>query len=353
MAEYIKRIRTKNGDKQIDYEAIGNPPNIPQKMKYGESVWFGDSMTNGTANDNYSFVDIAKESGLFKKVTKVAHGGTIGPYGSDTEYNLLGAIPLFKNEIKAADKVFLEYCTNDLIAAMSGAVQLGTISDTSDKTTICGYLRKAIEMIYALNVNAEIVFLTLTGDKRIMEKFAENFSKDENEKNIVLNSIIEWNTVVVSILMEYGIKVIGLYDDTNHNEITMPKRLGSDGQHPNTAMYKMFFKNIINSMDTSRPVIPYKEEKILIVNIKANWSVDGTCTSSMGSKAINDEYKKGRVPVFYFTGDVNMQLIPQQIHDDGALFTNLQVEEGVLKESKVIVLPDKNVIMTIEPVTLA
>lgn len=33
MAKFIKRIRTKDGDKQIDYEAIGNPPNIPKEIK--------------------------------------------------------------------------------------------------------------------------------------------------------------------------------------------------------------------------------------------------------------------------------------------------------------------------------
>ena len=41
MADYIKKIRTKDGDKQIDYEALANKPNSlpnPNKIKFTGSV---------------------------------------------------------------------------------------------------------------------------------------------------------------------------------------------------------------------------------------------------------------------------------------------------------------------------
>lgn len=129
--------------------------------KYGKLVVFGDSICDGTSNANYrSFVDVLGESGAFESVVKAGmNSATIGPYNVGTVangYDLCSQIETYRTDVANADIIICEYGSNDVGAVQAGNVQMGTASDTSAETTVCGYMQKAIDRIRELNPDVTI-----------------------------------------------------------------------------------------------------------------------------------------------------------------------------------------------------
>lgn len=71
MADYVKKIRTSNGDKQIDYEALANLPTIPS---------VDTSLTNeGAAADSKATGDaISLVNARVDNLTSLPEGSTTG-----------------------------------------------------------------------------------------------------------------------------------------------------------------------------------------------------------------------------------------------------------------------------------
>ena len=78
MSDYIKKIRTKDGDKQIDYESLANLPSF--KTINGESILGSGDIkveTESDENQNVNLSDYAKNSDLAKKQDKLVSGTNI------------------------------------------------------------------------------------------------------------------------------------------------------------------------------------------------------------------------------------------------------------------------------------
>jgi lysophospholipase L1-like esterase len=133
------------------------------KQKYGKLVVFGDSVGQGEDNDNYSYVDILRESGMFSSVVKAcASGACIGSYSLAAPidaYSLVNQIERYSSDVADADVVICEYGGNDVFALLSGNIQIGSTTDSITSNTICGNIKKAISRIYELNPNVMIQWL--------------------------------------------------------------------------------------------------------------------------------------------------------------------------------------------------
>lgn len=72
MADYIKRIRTNSGDKQLDWDAIGNPPAVENEYKENTNPISGlgvkDAVKKLAPNENtitYDDIDTTFASGVY------------------------------------------------------------------------------------------------------------------------------------------------------------------------------------------------------------------------------------------------------------------------------------------------
>lgn len=107
MSDYIKKIRTKDGDKQIDYEALANLPKF--KTINGESI-LGDGnleLEKGNSNSNsQDLSDYAKKIDLASKQDNLVSGKNIKTINGDS---ILGSgnIELQNNPIKGLNVLCL------------------------------------------------------------------------------------------------------------------------------------------------------------------------------------------------------------------------------------------------------
>ena len=116
MSDYIKKIRTKDGDKQIDYGSLANLPSF--KTINGESIiGSGDIKveTESDENQNVNLSDYAKNSDLAKKQYKLVSGTNIKSINGES---ILGSgdIKLNASSIKGLNVL----CLGDSITAGQG-----------------------------------------------------------------------------------------------------------------------------------------------------------------------------------------------------------------------------------------
>lgn len=223
-----------DGNVHLTPDSIG----ADTKKKYGKLVVFGDSLGQGVNNDNYSFVDILSESGVFESVTKCcASGATIGPYPIDsaaTGYSLIDQIEAYSADVASADIIMLEYGGNDAGAVLAGNVAMGTADDTATTTTVCGYTRQALDRIRALNADARIIWLVCAWNnfEYIRDKVGADFADAE----------LLFEATSMRLARPYLSCVIPVMDTLSASGIS------SDGVHPNTDGHQYIADKILHNM---------------------------------------------------------------------------------------------------------
>lgn len=231
-----------------------NTDNLPEtvanfatasKQKYGKLVVFGDSIGEGANNDNYSYVDMLRESGLFTSVIKACvSGATIGPYQTDSNangYDLLSQIERYASDIQDADMFILEYGGNDVNAVINGTVQMGTVYDDKTVTTVCGYVQKALERLYELNQNASFHWVN------IMPTDWDHVNANTNN-DFADNAMLFMATTIRKCSNAGGFIIHAPYFSYPY--------LSSDYLHPNTAGHKHITALILNGLFGNNYVFP-------------------------------------------------------------------------------------------------
>lgn len=219
--------------------------NLPGAQKYGKLVVFGDSVGEGANNDNYSYVDMLGESGLFSSVVNACVGGaTVGSYQSEASasgYDLISQIERYVSDIRDADIILLEYGGNDVGAVMNGTVQMGTVYDDKTATTVCGCVQKALERIYELNPSAKVhwVNVMLTDWDRTNMVFGDDFAD-----NVMLFMATALRKCAID-----GMYIIQAPFAAYHY-------ISSDNLHPNTAGHKYITALILNGLFGNNYVFP-------------------------------------------------------------------------------------------------
>ena len=255
-----------NGNVQLTPDDIG----ADTKKKYGKLVVFGDSLGQGVNNDNYSFADILSESGAFERVTKCCVGSaTIGPYQVDSAaagYSLIEQIETYSSDVSAADIIMLEYGANDVFAVLEGNVTMGTSDDTSATTTVCGYTKKALERIRALNADARIIWLTYAWNNF-------EYLRDNRDTNFADVELI-FEITAMRLARPYLASVIPITEGLSASDIT------SDKMHPNTEGHKYIANKILHNMFASADFPRLFRPMYLTGDIATsrNLSLDGSFT---------------------------------------------------------------------------
>lgn len=253
------------------------------KTRYGKAVFFGDSLSVGSSNNDYSFVDVLSESGMFESVTKCAYGGaTIGPYSrySDAnDYCLINQITRYETDIQNANIVFLEYGANDYSAVLAGNVWPGFDTHSATDTTICGYLKSALNAIQAINPKARLVWLAFTRWHGGMSVGVEDrFDED---------MLLYFEASVYRVVRSYHCGIIDITAEYKGDEF-----FASDGAHPNTEGHTLIAQNILSNLfKTSEYPRLFKQVNFAVAS-------DGTVTADSDRQLIYVLLEAGAVDVF-------------------------------------------------------
>lgn len=323
MAQYISQIQT-------------------AQAKYGKSVWIGDSIGQGYNNSDYSYIDVADESGMFAEVIKYSVGGaTLGPYNTAEiadGYSGYEQVMSHQADITDADMVFLQFCANDLQSIMGGAITAGTSADGSETNSICGYVRKIISKIYEINPLARIYYLNLCDTQRIIDMVADAYSNyfEKNswgtfDKDAMRSAWIDWQANVIPTIQEYGVQVINILEDIGLNSVTMTLITTDDYIHPNNAGHKRIFDVIVARIDTqtSGKNTPQSVDEtgstqlqlVRLTNISPDMT---TATSSKSSQEIYQDYLNGIITAVQIPATGNAVIMSQYTQDQiAALFLNM------------------------------
>ena len=233
------------------------------------AVFIGDSTSQGYDNDDYSFVDIFEENGDFSGVTKLAVGGaTLGPYQIVSEasgYSCLEQIQANESAISDANFCFLQFCDNDVKCLVSKNVQIGTPSDTSTTTTVCGYLKKCIELLYTYNPTISIVFINLATNESVIDMMWDNEVDSDADKYKFYHKV--WNLSIADVLEQYNIPMINIFDWTgiNANNFSNYTVHTEDGTHLNTAGNTLAYYRIKNALwNESEKSYPTQPKNLII-----------------------------------------------------------------------------------------
>ena len=233
------------------------------------AVFIGDSTSQGYDNDDYSFVDIFEENGDFSGVTKLAVGGaTLGPYQIVSEasgYSCLEQIQAHESEISGANFCFLQFCANDVKCLVSKNIQIGTPSDASTMTTVCGYLKKCIELLYAYNPTISIVFINLATNESVIDMMWDDEVDSDADKYKFYHKV--WNLSIADVLEQYNIPMINIFDWTgiNANNFSNYTVHTEDGTHLNTAGNTLAYYRIKNALwNESEKSYPTQPKNLII-----------------------------------------------------------------------------------------
>lgn len=231
---------------------------------YGNAVFFGDSVPAGAANEGgRSYVDILSESGIFTSVTKLAYSGaTIGPYSYDdttNSYCLINQIENNQAAVRNAEIIFCHYEGNDVNALLNGRVLPGTIDDTVDHATLCGYTKKAIERIYQLNPTVRIIWLAVAQhDYAMLRRWCPIGS--DNERDV--DGYILFHATALQVARMYSVSIIDAIENFNYGAMT-----GSDGSHPGPLGHQCIAENILHNMfRTTHYIVPERPVRMTLTN---------------------------------------------------------------------------------------
>lgn len=207
---------------------------------YGRAVFFGDSLAYGEGNGGRSYIDVLSESGIFEDVKKHAYSGaTIGPYASDTtisEYCLINQIERYTSDVQNADIVFCQYQANDVNAVVSERVSMGTGYDDDTATTVCGYTRKAINRIYALNPSVRIIWLS-----SVRNDYAILYNNYHSNMDYLDASVL-FEATVYQMIRTLGVSIIDACESFNWIPVS------STDSHPNNDGHIAIAENVLHNM---------------------------------------------------------------------------------------------------------
>lgn len=192
------------------YTAISNIPNIWKNKKV---CVFGDSIGVGYNNNNYSFVDILSESGIFASVHKNCLSGS-------TTATLNARLQESSTEVANADIIFCEYQGNDVSGIISG--ELTTSQLVTAVRTCNTYIRN-------LNTTCLIVWLPLT---------VLHFDKVGGTNASYYKA---WASALYPVFAELGISILPIYDTLVAGHAL------SDGRHPNNVGHQVIANLIMQT----------------------------------------------------------------------------------------------------------
>ena len=226
------------------YSALGYIPAKPEN--YGKLIVFGDSLGTGTNNENYSFVDILGESGKFSNVVKACvSGATIGPYPIDpaaSGYDLISQIERYSDDLADADIIMLEYGGNDTGAYLNGLIEMGTVSDESTATTVCGYMKAVLASIKEINSTARIIWLPFAWNSHAYIASAVDMN--------YADAVMLFEGTAMRIARPFLSALIPIMAGLTDVDIS------SDGMHPNTSGHRKIADKILASMHSSADFPP-------------------------------------------------------------------------------------------------
>lgn len=234
--------------------------------RYGNLVVFGDSLAEGANNNNYSFVDVLRESGEFTNVVNISKGGaTVGPYQtieSASGYSLIEQIENHISDIQNADIIICEYAVNDMVSVMDGKVEIGSDDDKSTDITVCGYVKKAIERIYELNPHVALHWFYPLPREFNELKMGSLYGTDG------VDTAMLFDAVVLRSAIAKGCYVI---TPINYNM----NLTSSDGLHPNTEGHKAISNSIINGLYSVQHLLPVERIVTVAVSDTGDPTIDG------------------------------------------------------------------------------
>lgn len=273
----------------VSPDATGNVQLTPDdigadtKKKYGKLVVFGDSVGEGANNDNYSYVDMLRESGLFSSVVNACVGGAgIGSYDGTGGYDLMSQIERYSSDVADADIILLEYGGNDVSAVMDGNVQMGTVYDDKTATTVCSCVQKALERIYELNPSAKIHWVNV-------------MPTDWDYVNMIGGDDFADNTMLFMATALRKCAVAGMY--IIQAPFMAYQYISSDNVHPNTDGHKYITALILNGLFGNNYVFPNER----VVTLGGSINDPSTLTSNAKHKNLKKLIDAG-VPTRLITG---------------------------------------------------
>lgn len=190
------------------------------------NLFFGDSLTSGENNNFKGYVEklIIEEDYKNYGVSGTCIGDySLYPVG---ENNLLQLLYKKKSEIKKADKIFLEYGSNDISAV---AAKYTSFSNVEIE------LIKSVDLIKQINESIEIYFITIGSNFTKMAAGQCAYLNDSYLKNTDIKiAEIEWIDLYqrfVNFLVKLDIKILTLPH-------LLEEEIDTDGIHPNDAGYE-------------------------------------------------------------------------------------------------------------------
>ena len=207
-----------------------------------EFIFFGDSLTAGEnceRCDSFCY-NITTCKMMIKNLA--VSGTTIGEYSiyPVDGYSLLGRISVCQNEIRKADKIFIEYGSNDVSAVMCGFATVQTV--------VVSFV-KALDWIRQINPRAEIYFLTF-GDDDVIKNRGERmcyYLKNDYFKEFNFDFPVSKYCDIYKQIVDNISKVcdtITMFD----SEMVDDKYISDDGIHPNVEGHKRIANNIIKQL---------------------------------------------------------------------------------------------------------
>lgn len=178
---------------------------MPNIWKTKNTCFFGDSIGAGYGNNDYSFVDIIEDTGIFASVHKNCVSGT-------TTSTLYGRMLESATELASADIVYCDYEGNDINALIAGTLTTAQLETA---------LRQAITYLRSINTTASVVWLPLT---------VYHFDKIGGANASYYK---QWAEVMLPVFAELGINVIPIYDTLGAGHAQQ------DGRHPNATGHQI------------------------------------------------------------------------------------------------------------------
>ena len=198
------------------------------------NIFFGDSFTAGETCEDGSFDDRIGNSKNFG-----VSGTTIGEYSIyPVEGNsLLSKISGCEYFFRHANNIYIEYGINDVSAILCGFTTLQTV--------IISFV-KAIDWIKQINPRANIIFLSLSNNRDIINMFAKSqcdyLSNDYFKGYNFQIPVSLWQDNYEKLIeaVSKRVKVIQMFDT-----IYWETEIGEDGLHPNDKGYAHITRNLL------------------------------------------------------------------------------------------------------------